>query len=418
MMDKNFTTKDINVDPYDAIFDTSLGLKVAFLLIIVLAAICNILVFLAVIIYPHLRTAMNIYVVNLAISDLLVVCFESPLIIIQVLFESEISEQFLTKECCLVAYFVNTFAGASSVMTLLALSVERYIMVVYPFQARSLAHGAKTRVISIISFGWSITFLMHLGQIFLYGSTEKFKYVTNDGSKELSRTFCLSTLHDSEMPPWETHLYAATVFLLIYGSAFTITLVLYIKIILFLWKRKNLEFSGRTSSSDPSLGRKSSNRVSTIATQNTIRIFTCSVVSYFCCYSVYFYVNFYYVYFGLLPNSGLFTVALANLLGAINSLVNPILSTLFVDQFRKAILRLVTFGCLCGFFGSADDTFANSHRWISETTTASRASMESSFSNEDLSRKRSETLPSDSSQTTHQKRKGLEDFRNPSTLTI
>ena len=337
----NDTKIYVSINPTnDIIFHSSFGMFITFCVIIIPAIMCNVLVLLAVLCNSGLRTAMNVYVTNLAISDLLVVGLECPLIMIQFLLDSSVSSNILTDNTCILAYCFNTLAGASSVITLLALSVERYVMVVYPLQARCLAHRAKIRAISIVLFVWSLTILMHLGQCFLYGSIRHVYYTSEDGQEAYNRTFCLSALNNDDLAPWESHLYAATVFFLIYGSTFTITLVLYIKIICFLWQRRKLELH-KTSRGSP-LGRKSSSRVSIIATTNTIRIFTCSVISYFCCYSVYFYVNFYFVYFGLLPNSGMFMIILANLLGAINSLINPLLSTMFVDKFRHAIFELAT----------------------------------------------------------------------------
>ncbi len=417
-MDDSYTYTNEGDDKYDAIFNSSKGLFITFCVVIVSAFICNALVLSAVLWNPHLRTAMNVYVVNLAISDLMVVGLESPLIMTQFLLDSTVSSRILSKKTCILAYFFNTLAGASSVITLLALSVERYLMVMYPLQARYIAHRAKIRAISIVLFVWSLTILMHLGQCFLYGSIRNVYYASEDGQETYNRTFCLSALNDDDLAPWESHLYAATVFCLIYGSTFTITLVLYIKIIWFLWKRRKPQLH-KTSSSDSSCGRKSSSRVSNIAANNTIRIFTFSVICYVCCYSTYFYVNFYYVYFGLFPNNGLFMIALANLLGAINSLINPILSAIFLHQFRHAILEITTCGYFCGLFPK----FRNRHpnrRTVGKSTSSSCMTHKTSISHastrefSDSARVRSDTLPLQTCTPMNQ----LRTSRTPSSITL
>ena len=394
------------VNSSDIVYATSLWLTVAYGVVTVPAFACNALVILAVALTPKLHTAMNIYVVNLAVSDLLVVGLECPLVIIQFLFDSG---SIISRNFCLVAFCFNTFAGASSVITLLALSVERYCMVMHPLQARSLSHHAKDRAMCIVLFSWSLTILMHLGQCFLYGSIQEVKMFGETGDVLHSRSFCLSAL-DDELAPWEAHLYAASVFLMIYGSTFLITLVLYIKIIVYLCRRNTLELRAPVNGSPR--GKKSSNHVAQVATKNTIRIFTFSVMSYFCCYSVYFYVNLYFVYFGLLPNSGLFLMAIANLLGALNSLINPILSTLFVHQFRQTIRKIV----ICAHPWRESNTSANRRSALFVASVSSKRNDSSTRESFATTRQRSETLPCTSP--THNEPKTRGEARCSSTITL
>ena len=155
-----------------------------------------------------------------------------------------------------------------------------------------------------------------------------------------------------EKQPIYSHIYAATVFILVYGSTFLTTLVLYVKILQQLIRRKHIspdqlieepQNEVRTSGSLSQVRKKPvAPNICTEAIQKTFRMLSCSVLSYTICYSLYFYINLYYIYYGLAEKSGIALILIANWFGAVNSLINPIVYTVFVDQFRSVFGNMLT----------------------------------------------------------------------------
>ncbi|XP_071794483.1 neuromedin-U receptor 2-like [Asterias amurensis] len=326
-------------------YGVTTAFKVAYGVVMVPAILGNIFILMAIACHAELRSQhTNVYVANLAVCDLMVVVMECPFAILQFLVRGEFAMNFFTPGICRLTFFVNSFFGTCSILTMLAIGVERYCAVMHPFQTLSLGENAGTRARNIIFFFWSFTVLTHLGQLALFGEIQTDHYI-NQAGESFGVTYCLSA--QPEKQPIYSHIYAATAFLLVYGSTFLTTLVLYVRILKHLINRKHIggdQLMGKTTPEDPSSIRRRVvvPKACSDAVHKTFRMLSCSVLSYAICYSLYFYVNLYYIYFGLTDRNGITLMLIANWFGAVNSLINPIVYTVFVDQFRTVFGGILT----------------------------------------------------------------------------
>ncbi|XP_022103012.1 neuromedin-U receptor 2-like [Acanthaster planci] len=332
----------------DLVFQT--GITIAFLvaygIVMVPAILGNLFIIFAVVCYRELRSQhSNIYNINLAVCDLMVVVAECPLFIVQFLIRGETAAAFFTNAVCHLTFFVSGFFGTCCILTMLAIGVERYCAVMHPLQM--IGENKSTRARGVIFFFWSFSILTHLGQMAIFGEVKVFHYI-NSAGESFNVTICMSSRPEKKQV--FAHIYASTIFILVYGSTFLTTLFLYLRILRHLIKRKHISpdqllktgDAPPTRRGDKTKGNSVAPKACTEAVQKTFRMLTCSVLSYLICYSLYFYINLYYIYYGLSEWNGVTLILLGNWFGALNSLINPIVYVVFVGRFWNVVKASLT----------------------------------------------------------------------------
>ena len=112
-----------------AIDETSLiCLLVAYSILITTGAVGNGLVCIAVARKPAMRTARNIYIINLAISDLILCLFTMPFSLLEIVLKYW---PLGTLTCKLVAGLEATSIFVSTI-SIMAIAIDRYNVIVYP----------------------------------------------------------------------------------------------------------------------------------------------------------------------------------------------------------------------------------------------------------------------------------------------
>ena len=102
-------------------------------LVVVLSVTGNLMVIWTVWRKKHMRTVTNYYIVNLAMSDFLVALFVVPLKLLE--YTAPCSWKVLSNDTlCSALSFVLPVFVFSSVLTLVAISLERYVFYKYAFQ--------------------------------------------------------------------------------------------------------------------------------------------------------------------------------------------------------------------------------------------------------------------------------------------
>ena len=135
-------------------FDTTtqVALIVAFAILIVFGATGNGLVCYVVAKNPHMRTPRNIFIINLAISDLTLCLFTQPFNLMKVSMPVWTLGDFMCK-------FVPMFAGTNVFVTTIsitAIALDRFQVIVYPTKDNMRKVGAVVALVSI----WTISLLM------------------------------------------------------------------------------------------------------------------------------------------------------------------------------------------------------------------------------------------------------------------
>ncbi|XP_061188104.1 cholecystokinin receptor type A-like [Saccostrea echinata] len=127
---------------------------VCYAVIFVLALLGNSLVIATLVQNKRMRTVTNVFLLNLAISDLLLALFCMPFNIIPMLMRNFV---FGPTFCYLSRYFQGVSVGVSS-FTLVAISLERYFAICRPLQSRkwqTLSHAYRS-----ILLIWGMAFVI------------------------------------------------------------------------------------------------------------------------------------------------------------------------------------------------------------------------------------------------------------------
>ncbi|XP_037948307.1 growth hormone secretagogue receptor type 1-like isoform X2 [Teleopsis dalmanni] len=125
------------------------------IIIMVLGVIGNIMVPIVIVKTKDMRNSTNIFLTNLSIADLLVLLVCTPTVLVEVNTRPE--TWVLGHEMCKAVPFVELTVAHASVLTILAISFERYYAICEPLKAGYVC--TKTRAIFICFLAWAIAAL-------------------------------------------------------------------------------------------------------------------------------------------------------------------------------------------------------------------------------------------------------------------
>lgn len=120
---------------------------IVYIVIVIPTVFGNGLILWCVIKFERLRRNMHILVANLAVSDLILGAVLIPLDLLADIFQLKSN-----KYVCLTTLSIFVLSLGSSCYNLLLISVERFIVIVYPFSKTSLL--SKPKFIFMIAIGW------------------------------------------------------------------------------------------------------------------------------------------------------------------------------------------------------------------------------------------------------------------------
>uniref|UniRef100_A0A0K0E281 G_PROTEIN_RECEP_F1_2 domain-containing protein n=1 Tax=Strongyloides stercoralis TaxID=6248 RepID=A0A0K0E281_STRER len=128
----------------------------------------------------YMRTSTNLYLLNLALSDLLLSVICMPVTVIQTIYRSWLFGDIL----CIIFSYTQPVSVSASAYTLAAIAMERYIAICKPLQSRLVQ--TKSHACLMICIVWSIAFIINLGFLF---NIENISYDPNNPSLKM----CTST---------------------------------------------------------------------------------------------------------------------------------------------------------------------------------------------------------------------------------
>ncbi|XP_047446981.1 neuropeptide FF receptor 1 like 2 [Mugil cephalus] len=190
----------------------------AYSFIFLLCMVGNILVCLIILENRRMRTVTNLFILNLAISDLLVGIFCIPTTLV----DNLITGWPFSNTVCKTSGFVQGVSVSASVFTLVAIAVERFRCIVYPLQPKLTLFVAKAAIVSI----WVLAVaIMCPAVVALTVEKVPFHYmVYND---DFNHTFPLYTCYENFANPQMRKVYTAVLFAHIYLVPLTVITLMY-----------------------------------------------------------------------------------------------------------------------------------------------------------------------------------------------
>lgn len=117
----------------------------AYFIILFGSLIGNVLVILVVVLNRHMRTVTNYLIVNMAVADLLLTAFNMP-VTIKVIATRSID---WSVTLCKIIPFTQSLSVASSVLTLAAISIDRFLAIMFPLK-RYVTFSIACIMISVV----------------------------------------------------------------------------------------------------------------------------------------------------------------------------------------------------------------------------------------------------------------------------
>ncbi|XP_043087685.1 neuropeptide FF receptor 1 like 3 [Puntigrus tetrazona] len=188
----------------------------AYLFIFLLCLMGNGLVCAIVLRNRHMRTVTNIFILNLAVSDLLVGIFCIPTTLV----DNLITGWPFSNMICKLSGLVQGTSVCSSVFTLVAIAVDRFRCIVYPFKPKLTLFVAKVSIGVI----WVLALaIMFPSVVMLTVEREKGHSVVHSDNSTSPLYSCYETWPDPEM----RKVYTTVLFVHVYVIPLLLIMLLY-----------------------------------------------------------------------------------------------------------------------------------------------------------------------------------------------
>lgn len=295
---------------------------VAYCLIIVISTIGNSVIIAVVCRESSTRKlAVNTLIVNLAATDLTITLMYMPrAIVIWLQGTKWFVEGTFGRVLCKTVPFVHGVSILVSILTLLAMAVDRLFVIVFPFKQKFTVNAFRF----IIAFVW----LLAIAVRFPYLYSLKLEYI--EGREEFICSADLERAFDNKQA---RKIYYTFLLVVFYGFPFIVIIASYAAIVVTLRRNKPLPDGrprGRT-------GQKILDRASRKVSNMLLTV----TAAFLFCWLTYFVAQIVY---DPIPCSWRFWRLF---LAHSNSALNPCLFAVFNQKFRRAYKHLFTSSC-CG----------------------------------------------------------------------
>ncbi|XP_067084059.1 neuropeptide FF receptor 1 like 2 [Osmerus mordax] len=190
----------------------------AYLFIFLLCMVGNVLVCIIVLGNRRMRTVTNLFILNLAISDLLVGIFCIPTTLV----DNLITGWPFTNTVCKMSGLVQGMSVAASVFTLVAIAVDRFRCIVYPFQPKLSLFVAKGTIVMI----WVLAVVIMCPSAAAL-TVEEVPYHYMVSNREFNVTYPLYTCYENFANPKMRKIYTTVLFAHIYLVPLTLITLMY-----------------------------------------------------------------------------------------------------------------------------------------------------------------------------------------------
>ncbi|XP_058062392.1 thyrotropin-releasing hormone receptor-like [Anopheles bellator] len=293
------------------------------IIIMCLGVIGNVMVPIVILKTKDMRNSTNIFLTNLSIADLLVLLVCTPTVLVEVNSPPEV--WVLGEEMCKAVPFVELTVAHASVLTILAISFERYYAICEPLKAGYVC--TKARALLICLAAWTVAAIL-TSPIVFFAEYSVQPYL--DGSRA---AMCLTKASNG---------WTFTFFLMTISLFFVLPLA--ILIVLYAIIARNLIASDRSRLkirlSKPELSHKARKQVVLMLGAVVLAFFTCLLP--FRVLTLWIIIVPEETFQQLAPERYYVLLYFSRIMLYLNSAVNPILYNLMSSKFRKGFLKLCT----------------------------------------------------------------------------
>ncbi|XP_046972980.1 thyrotropin-releasing hormone receptor isoform X2 [Vanessa cardui] len=316
------------------------------IVIMCLGVIGNVMVPIVILKTKDMRNSTNIFLVNLSIADLMVLLVCTPTVLVEV--NSKPETWVLGKELCLAVPFVELTVAHASVLTILAISFERYYAICEPLRAGYVC--TKTRATLICALAW---FFAALFTSPILAIAEMHTVTRQDGTSYQCLTQAVTF--------WQITFFVMVIIILY-------LLPLIILIVLYTVIAKNLI----TAASKVVLN-KTVDPYNTRARKQVILMLGTVVLCFFLCLMPYRVLALWIIITpselsdNISPEKWYNLLYFSRIMLYINSAINPILYNLMSSKFRIGFCKV----CICYKRSSERTQNRRAHRTVTNGSTTS-----------------------------------------------
>uniref|UniRef100_A0A8C1B0F4 Pyroglutamylated RF-amide peptide receptor n=1 Tax=Cyprinus carpio carpio TaxID=630221 RepID=A0A8C1B0F4_CYPCA len=319
-----------NIQPLVYIPELPAGAKTTFVvmyvIIFALALVGNSLVVCVVLRKRAMRTATNIFICSLAVSDLLITFFCIPFTLLQ-----NISSEWLGGVLvCKTVPFVQTTAIVTGILTMTCIAVERYQGIVYPLKMKR--QYTPKRAYRMLGLVWIAAVMVGSPMLFV----QQLEYLTSTGL--IPYDFLYDHHHVCCQERWHSLLHRQVYTTFIMVALFLLPLAA----MLFLYSRIGVELWIRKRVGDSSvLSTMNHREISKISRKKkrAVKMMITIVLLFTVCWAPFHIVHMLFEYNELEKNYDEVTVnmiiAVVQAIGFSNSFNNPIVYAFMNENFKK-----------------------------------------------------------------------------------
>lgn len=300
----------------------------AYCIVLLISLVGNTLIILVVYRNPRMWTTSNYLIVNMAASDLLLPFFAVPRMIVEVLVGRErwLIGGTAGLVLCKLAYFLQDVSTAVSVQSLLAITAERFYVVMFPLKATSMKYNIRY----IIPMIWLVAAGIHAPY---FGA---FKLCLVSGKLYCCQRWTMSAGSKS--------IYFVLIMSLVFGLPLISIIILYAGIVYKLFHQKLPPGARNSTTQNQQVKRERQSR-------NILKMAVSVVVIFFLCFTPL-------VILALLLTTQSISICraeifriVAKFLGQSNCAMNAFVYYAFNSQFRRGFNSNLRAVLCCGAAG-------------------------------------------------------------------
>ncbi|XP_051529580.1 pyroglutamylated RF-amide peptide receptor-like [Myxocyprinus asiaticus] len=319
-----------NIQPLVYIPELPTGAKstfvVMYVIIFVLALVGNSLVVYIVVRKRAMRTATNIFICSLAVSDLLITFFCIPFTLLQ-----NISSEWLGGVLvCKTVPFVQTTAIVTGILTMTCIAIERYQGIVYPLKMKR--QYTPKRAYKMLGLVWIAAVMVGSPMLFVQQLEVKYDFLYDH-----HHVCCQERWHSLV----HRQIYTTFIMVALFLLPLAAMLLLYSRIGIELWIRKRVGDSSVLST----MNHREINKISR-KKKRAVKMMITIVLLFTICWAPFHIVHMLFEYNDLEKNYDEVTVnmiiAVVQAIGFSNSFNNPIVYAFMNENFKKSCVATLS----------------------------------------------------------------------------